>query len=119
MDELSSLQIRQLAHLTKESGKILREKFKDKDYAVVGDSGFRFIPDYATEGTEGFTINAFSFSRKYGQNLTEEEKRFTSTLSAIRAVIENVNAQLKKSRNFGSAYRHFSSTRKILFQLTP
>jgi len=87
----------------------LREQFKDKEYAVMGDSGFNFNPEYATQGSDSFTINALSpYSRRYGHNLTEEEKRFNSTLSAIRAVIENVNAQVKKWRIFGSTYRHFS-----------
>lgn len=87
----------------------LREKFKDKKYAVMGDSGFTFNTKEAVHNDSGSRINSLSpYTRRYNHELTDEEKRFNHTLSTIRAVIENINAQVKKWRVFSGVYRHYS-----------
>jgi hypothetical protein len=88
----------------------LREKFRDKDYAILGDSGYTFNPKEPKENEGNFSINALSpFTRRGGHELTEKEKEFNKILSTIRAVVENINAQLKHWRIFKGVFRHYST----------
>lgn len=87
----------------------LRLQFVNKEYAIMGDSGFIFNLKGCPEDQ---LINAYTpIKKKPNQERSEEEKSYNRRLASVRVVVENVIARLKKWRILKGVYRHFSPSK--------
>jgi hypothetical protein len=90
----------------------LRQLFVNKPYGIIGDAGFTFNPLRSSQnGNELEIMGATRKKRSPHGELSDEDKHHNQILSSLRAVVENVIAQIKNWKIFSGIFRHFSPSR--------
>jgi hypothetical protein len=98
----------------------LRELFTGKQFGIIGDGDFTFNYQSKKQYPNEQPIIGFTpYKKPPKETLTKVQRKYNTSLSKIRVIIENVIGQIKKWKILGTVYRHFSVSKnnKISFEL--